>query len=72
LVVAQLIFCIKKDEHANGKTNTQSKDLNDGKSFVSPKIPESSFEIIFDHGYTLVGLQMPDRGNENVRIELFL
>jgi hypothetical protein len=53
LIIAQFVFCVKKDEHVNGKADTEARDLCNRKSLIPPQVPESGFEIILDHGYTL-------------------
>src|SRR6185369_225478 len=46
LVKAQLIFCIKQNEHTHGKTDTQSGDFYNRESFVAPDVAECDLEII--------------------------
>jgi hypothetical protein len=60
----------------NGKThcNTHSQtcDVNEGEDLVSSQIPECSFKIVFDHGYTLLVRQLLTAGNENSKNNPFL
>jgi hypothetical protein len=45
-VVGDLVQHIKENQETNGHTDSQTHDIDEGKTFPFPKVPECGFQII--------------------------
>jgi hypothetical protein len=49
-VITQLIIDPHTDERRTAYSEGETEDIDEGKSFLAEKIPDSDFDIITDHG----------------------
>jgi hypothetical protein len=56
LIVRKLIDNVKQNKNGSGNTNCKTKDVDKGIQLLINNIPESDFEVIFDHWETYVVL----------------
>jgi hypothetical protein len=51
MIIIQLILHPQKNKPGTGDADAQSKNVQETIGLIFPKVPDSHFEIILEHGY---------------------